>query len=113
MTTSCAVGAVDADDLVKSLLAPYGGGVRSATSPARPAAPRPLRLGEIHVTEAADKGGDQAVILLAETRSTVAVSPRIDRSSIRPGSGDALERTDLDLAPAGLGSLGRQPKRHV
>src|SRR5665648_72758 len=33
--------------------------------------------------------------------------------AVRAGSGEAVERTDLDLAPARLGPLGRELERHV
>src|SRR5664279_2415669 len=48
-----------------------------------------------------------------KTRSTAAVPPCIDQSSFGAGSGEAVERTDLDLAPARLGPLGRELERHV
>src|SRR3954471_11923755 len=47
-----------------------------------------------------------------KTRSTAAFPPCIiSRGSA--GSGEAVERTDLDLAPARLGPLGRELERHV
>src|SRR5919107_1776784 len=48
-----------------------------------------------------------------KTRSTAAVLSCIDQSSFRAGSGQTVERTDLDLAPARLGPLGRELERHV
>src|SRR4029453_13645847 len=55
-----------------------------------------------------------------KTRPTAAVPPCIALSSglssgiaVRARSGEAVERTDLDLAPARLGPLGREPERHV
>src|SRR5205085_963729 len=70
-------------------------------------------LGDVDVTEAADERGDQAAVLLAE-------DPLDGRRSVlhrsvfpRAGSGQAAERTDLDLAPARLGPLGRELERHV
>src|ERR1700712_5733130 len=43
-----------------------------------------------------------------KTRSTAAVASCIDRAS-----GHAFEGTDLDLAPARLGALGREPESDV
>src|SRR3954463_14717313 len=48
-----------------------------------------------------------------KTRSTAAVPPCIIRSPVPTGSGQAVERADLDLAPARLGPLGRELERHV
>src|SRR5207237_10679883 len=70
-------------------------------------------LGDVDVTEAADERGDQPAVLLAEDPLDGRRSA-LHRSVVgRAGSGEAVERTDLDLAPARLGSLGRQLARHV
>src|SRR5207237_5507431 len=47
------------------------------------------------------------------TRSTAAVPPSIESVAGRAGSTEPIERTDLDLAPACLGALGRELERHV
>src|SRR6476661_1010044 len=83
-------------------------------------------LGEVDVAEPADERGDEAAVLLAEdpldgrpaARGRPVARPVAPRRHtrlhhVRPGSGQALERTDLDLAPARLRALGGELERHV
>src|SRR6185503_9153208 len=70
-------------------------------------------LCDVDVTEAADERGDQAAVLLAEDPFDGRRLALHRSAVVRAGSGQAVERTDLDLAPARLGPLGRKLERHV
>src|SRR4029079_7164271 len=68
---------------------------------------------DVDVTEAADEGVDQRAVLLAEDPLARRRSALHRSVSGRAGSGEAVERTDLDLGPARLGALGRELEGHV